>query len=164
MAQSFQIMLDPRKIRITRDPRGIPVLQEDDGEKIIYRVVRAFPLSSPHAYISLLDDDGKEIGMIQNLSELDPSSMEVIGEELEKAYFIPRIKKILMLKELYGGVTEFSVETDRGFRDFEIRGRDAIRLMGLSRVIITDVDGNKYEIPDNEVLDPRSRSLLGWMV
>jgi hypothetical protein len=164
MSDRFHQALEPATIRIRRDDKGRPIHVHDGEEKLVYQVARAFPLSTPEDYVSLLDEDGKELGMIHHMGELDDSSKTIVAEELEKAYFIPRIKKILRLKEVYGGVTDFSVETDRGYRDFEVRGREGIRLMGLSRIIITDVDGNKYEVPDSRGLDSRSRSLLGWMV
>ena len=84
-------------------------------------------------------------------------------EELEKAYFMPKIKKILRIKELYGGMTWFAVETDRGYREFEIQSKTSMRNLGLSRVIFTDVDGNKYEIPDITHLDARSKSFYNWL-
>ncbi len=159
----MQEFLDPAQVRIVRDAKRRPVLKSGESEKAIYRALKDFPVTSPDRYISLLDEDGNEIGTVKRLKDLDPSSREVLSEELAKAYFVPRIKKVLVVKELYGGVMEIAVETDRGYREFEIRSRESVRFVGLSRLMITDVDGNKYEVSDIRDLDSRSRSLLSWM-
>jgi len=121
-------------------------------------------LTGPEKYISLADEEGKELGMIRQLKDLDPSSKKILEEELERAYFVPVIKRILAVRELYGGVTDIAVETDKGYREFELRSKDTIRFVGLSRIMITDVDGNRYEIPNMGALDARSKSLIEWMV
>ncbi len=154
--------LNPGSMSLQRDQKGRLVLKVGDEERLVLRVIRSFPLTSPNGFVSLWGEDG-EIGLIPNLEALDSSSRTVIGQELEKAYFMPKIRKILRVKELYGGITEFAVETDKGFREFEIQSKNQIRHVGVSRVLITDVDGNKYEIPDVTRLDSRSRSLYGWV-
>jgi len=152
----------PDKIRIRRDQRGQVVLKRDDGEVQLSRILRSFPLTKTNSYISLWDEE-KELGIIHRIGDLDKKSQVTLNEELEKAYFMPRIKKILRIKELYGGMTWFAVETDRGYREFEIQSKHHMRHIGLTRVIFTDVDGNKYEIPDVTHMDARSRSFYNWL-
>lgn len=160
----MQDFLDPTKIRIMRDSHKRVLLKIGDEEKVVYRVMRNFPLTGPEKYLSLADEEGKELGMIRQLKDLDPSSKKILEEELERAYFVPVIKRILAVRELYGGVTDIAVETDKGYREFELRSKDTIRFVGLSRIMITDVDGNRYEIPNMGALDARSKSLIEWMV
>jgi len=160
----MQDFLDPTKIRIIRDSHRRVLLKVGEEEKVVYRVMRSFPLTGPEKYLSLADEEGKELGMIRQLKDLDPSSRKILEEELERAYFVPIIKRILAVKELYGGVTDIAVETDRGYREFELRSKETIRFVGLSRIMITDVDGNRYEIRDMGAMDARSKSLIEWMV
>jgi len=160
----MQDFLDPTKIRIIRDSHKRVLLKVGEEEKVVYRVMRSFPLTGPEKYLSLADEEGKELGMIRQLKDLDPSSRKILEEELERAYFVPIIKRILAVKELYGGVTDIAVETDRGYREFELRSKETIRFVGLSRIMITDVDGNRYEIRDMGAMDARSKSLIEWMV
>jgi len=160
----MQDFLDPTKIGIIRDSHKRVLLKVGEEEKVVYRVMRSFPLTGPEKYISLADEEGKELGMIRQLKDLDPSSRKILEEELERAYFVPIIKRILAVKELYGGVTDIAVETDRGYREFELRSKETIRFVGLSRIMITDVDGNRYEIRDMGAMDARSKSLIEWMV
>ncbi len=160
----METFLDPTKLSIGRDPHRRVLLKIGEEEKVVYRIIRNFPLTAPDKYISLLDEDGKELGIIRQLKELDPPSRKVLEEELEKAYFVPAIKRVLAVRELYGGVTDIAVETDKGYREFELRSKDSIRFVGPSRIMITDVDGNKYEIRNMAALDARSKSLIEWMV
>jgi hypothetical protein len=153
---------DPEKIRIRRNDQGNIILIEGDEETQVSRVVRSFPLTKLYSFISLWDEKD-ELGMVHRLKDLDKTSRMTLREELEKAYFMPKIKKILRIKELYGGMTWFAVETDRGYREFEILNKNSMRHMGLTRVIFDDVDGNKYEIPDVTHMDARSRSFYNWL-
>ena len=154
--------LNPEKIMVRRNPQGRIVLTNEGQETQISRIVRSFPLTKSGSFISLWND-GDEVGIIHHLRDLDKASQSTILEELEKAYFMPKIKKILRIKELYGGMTWFAVDTDRGYREFEIQSKTSMRQMGLTRVIFTDVDGNKYEIPDITHLDARSKSFYNWL-
>ena len=54
----------------------------------------------------------------------------------------------------------WEVETDRGYRVFDIRDREDLRLIGGTRVLLQDADGNRFEIEDIGELDDRSRRLL----
>jgi hypothetical protein len=153
---------DPEKIRIRRNDRGNIILVNEDRETPVSRIIRSFPLTKLNSFISLWDDD-KELGMVHRLKDLDKTSRMTLREELEKAYFMPKIKKILRIKELYGGMTWFAVETDRGYREFEILNKNSMRHIDLNRVIFDDVDGNKYEIPDVTHMDARSRSFYNWL-
>jgi hypothetical protein len=155
-------ILDPSDVRITRDDGGRLLLRKGEEERVISRVIRSFPLTKAFKYISLWDEEG-EIGLIEEVKDLDATSQQILREELERAYFMPRIKRLIRIRELYGGITEFDVETDRGFRQFSIPNKNSIRHVSVTRILITDADGNKYEVPDTTALDSRSRSLFGWL-
>ncbi len=162
MDQVEQAILDPGDVRITRDETGRLKITYGGEDRIVSRVIRSFPLTKASQYISLWDDE-REIGLIERMSDLDANSQRVLAEELEKVYFMPRIKRLIRIKELYGGITEFEVETNRGFRQFSIPNKNSIRHVTETRILITDADGNKYEIPDTTAMDSRSRSLFGWL-
>ena len=159
--QDFSVnILDPRKIRIYRDETGRLRLIYDDAEKItIKRIVRAFPLTMPWRYIILIDENGREIGLIRDVGDLDESSMKTLKDELEKAYFIPKIKRIYQIKEEFG-VLIWETETDKGPRRFEVTSRRDVKKMGKRRIIVRDADGNLYDIPNYASLDQKSIILL----
>jgi len=159
--QDFSVnILDPKKIRICRDEMGRLKLIFDDAVKItIKRVVRAFPLTMPWRYIILIDENDREIGLLRDIRELDESSMKVLKDELERVYFIPKIKRIYRIKEEFG-VLIWETETDKGPRRFEVTSRRNVKKMGKRRIIVRDADGNLYDIPDYAHLDQKSIILL----
>ncbi|RLI02783.1 hypothetical protein DRO38_03525, partial [Candidatus Bathyarchaeota archaeon] len=146
-------ILDPRKIRICRDESGRLKLIFDNDEKVlIKRVVRAFPLTMPWRYVILIDENDREVGLLRDLGDLDETSMKVLKDELERVYFIPKIKKIHRIKEEFG-VLIWETETDKGPRRFEVTSRRDVKKMGKRRIIVRDADGNLYDIPDYADLD-----------
>ena len=153
-------ILDPRKIRICREESGRLKLIFDNDEKVlIKRVVRAFPLTMPWRYVILIDENDREVGLLRDLGDLDETSMKVLKDELERVYFIPKIKKIHRIKEEFG-VLIWETETDKGPRRFEVTSRRDVKKMGKRRIIVRDADGNLYDIPDYADLDQKSIILL----
>lgn len=125
------------------------------------RIARAFPLSDPERYIGLRDAADKDIGMLVTLVGLDAGSRRIIAEELDRRYFIPIIQRVIQVKEEPGVIT-WEVETDRGRRRFFVQNlRDSVNeLTPNKRVLLTDKDGLRYEIPDVEKLDAKSYNVL----
>lgn len=122
-------------------------------------VRRAFPISDADQLVTFSDRDGNEIGVLLDPAQLDARSLAALEAEMQLAYFVPRITRIVELKDEYG-LRLWSVETDRGPREFATQSRQDVRLVGKSRYIIRDVDGNRYEIADLMALDLRSRGKL----
>jgi hypothetical protein len=157
--------LDPKKTTVSRNAFNELVVEEKDGitlEKV--SPVRSFPLTSPTKFIAFTNEDGEELALMEDIELLDRASRAALEEELEKRYFIPRIFRVKSLKNRFG-VLSWEVETDRGDRAFDVRERDDIRhLPGTSRVLVRDVDGNRYDIPDTARLDAASQALLETVV
>ena len=149
--------LDPAKIRLFRSPMGAPRLEI--LEKVCYTRVavrRILPLSDPDHYISLGVGEEMEIGIIEDPSRLDSESLKILREELDKRYFTPVIEKIHRVKERFG-IHEWAVETSRGRVTFAVQGlHQNVRQVPPARLLITDVRGNRYDIPDYHRLDSHS--------
>ncbi len=91
---------------------------------------------------------------------LDAESKEALQEELDKAYFMPHIRAILAMDE-YLGIETWKVMTNKGEREFQVRDpRNSVRHLPHDRVLIKDVDGNRYEVRRWRELDRRSIYLL----
>lgn len=115
-----------------------------------------FPVTSPHRYISLLDEDMKEFAVIRNADALMKESRAVILDVLKEYYLIPKITRILDREEKYGTL-KWTVDTDHGVRSFSINHRlSDIKTIYDRRVLIRDSNDNRYEIPDYEALDMKS--------
>ena len=150
--------VEPRQIRVFKDERQqIRVTLLDDRSYLQVRAMTSFPLSNPDCFIGLADGKQKQICMIRALSDLDPTSQELIRELLETRYFSPRIVRIEMTKEEFG-VSQWKVDTDRGRREFFVRNlRDAMQDLPNNESLIADVDGNRFILPDLSTMDKESR-------
>jgi len=154
-------VLDPHQTRIRWDQHdGVKVRLPDGAEHFQVRLAQAFPVTRRRRFILLYDRDGNEIGVIPGLKGLDPTSQDTVRRELDRSYFLSRIKRIVRVEDRYGLAT-WHVITDRGPRTFNIRSRsENIWWIGPGRVLIRDPDGNRYEIPNTDKLDHHSRVLL----
>lgn len=114
-------------------------------------VYRTFPFTDPDHYISIreVDEKAREIGVIKDLkSDVTKEEAAMLLEQLEIRYFTPVIKKIYNIKEEYG-YAYFEVKTNFGKCKFTIHmsGGSVVHL-SEERILISDLDGNRYEIPD----------------
>ena len=117
---------------------------------------RAFPFDMPDKYISVLDKDKKEIGLIHEISSFDEETQKLLQEELERKYYAPVITRIYSVKERYG-FSYWVVETSSGRMSFTLQDTyRSILKAGKDRIFIIDMDGNRYEIPDLNKLDFKS--------
>ena len=117
---------------------------------------RLFPLSGLRKYITLLDDEGKEQGIIRDLDALEPEQRQIIEECLNEYYMIPKIVKVYECYEK-DYVLHMIVDTDQGHRQIHIRNRYSdMKLLYDNRVLIRDADDNRYEIPNWLALDKKS--------
>ena len=152
-------LLDPKELRMALDAFGdLEVRFEEEIYKKV-EALRAFPISEAMRFIVLRDENGKEVGMIEDPGAMDTASRKALKEELERRYFIPKVVRINRIDESYG-MPHWDVQTDRGGRHFELQTRQDARRLSAGRVLIRDADGNRYEIPNIRKLDPQSRALV----
>lgn len=158
---SFELrILDTKKLKVFRAAGVTRLTIDGDRSWIKVSVSRAFPLSDPDHYLGFLDGGGKDIGLLQDPDPLDGESRKVVDEELEKRYFVPVVERVLTVREEFGSVY-WKVETDRGEAEIVVRNlKDSMQELSASRVIITDVDGNRFEFPDIARLDGKSQGIL----
>lgn len=122
---------------------------------------RLFPISGLRKYISLLDNEEKEVAIIRNLDTLMEDSKHVVEQCLKEYYFIPKILEIYEVKEVSGNIN-MHVKTDKGDRRFEIWHRyNDIKVIHGTRVLFRDVSDNRYEIENIDELDKPSQIRLG---
>jgi hypothetical protein len=129
-------------------------------DRRVSAVIQAFPLSNKGRMVAVRDADGAEIALLDDVHKLDPASRKILDREIEKAYFMPVIEDLLNVTDTLG-VLNWTVETDRGRRVFQIKNlRRNIRRIGRERVVIRDVDGNRYEVRDLSKLPLHAQDLL----
>lgn len=152
--------IEARKVRFSKVGARLDMTLEGDKtyEKVTVR--RAFPLSLPTCHHSVRDADNKEIGMLCGIEKLDAESKRLLDLEFERRYMVAIIRKIVKVTERFGTV-DWDVETDRGLCRFTTRDlRENALRVGGNHYLITDVENNRFEVPDLNALDPNSQALL----
>ena len=124
---------------------------EFDGKKWErVQVIRLFPFTEPDQFISIrtVEERSKEIGVIEDMKKVSKETRKMLEEQLKLHYFTPVIQKVLDIKDEYG-YAYFHVMTDRGECRFTINmGGYAVVRLTDTRLLITDLDENRFEIPD----------------
>ena len=134
------------------------------GEEFYPRVTvaRMFPFSDKDEFISVrtAQERSKEIGIVEKLSGVSRETAEMLEEQLTLRYFTPVIEKIIKIKDEYG-FAYWNVVTNHGACSFTIRmgGNSVIHLADV-RILILDIDENRFEIPDINRLTPAERKKL----
>ncbi len=142
---------------LIRDDLGRLVLKRPGQDDIVdVRVRRAFPWSRAGGFVSIRSSDGKELALIEDLDALAPSRRQVIERELTDGSFIPRITHVNAVDVRFG-YQQWDVRTDRGPAEFRVQEREDVRFLHDGRFAIKDADGNIYELPALDQLDPASR-------
>lgn len=135
-----------------------PIKYTPDGKRDYGRVLlhRAFPFDHPDGLVSVLQEDGFEIGVIRSIADFDDKTAAMLRDVLDKTYFIPEITRIYSTKDRFGFVY-FKCATDKGDVDFVLRNPfGSIIRLGEHNIYLIDVDGNRYHIPDVSKLDRKS--------
>ncbi len=130
-----------------------------DGAASPVRPVRCFPLSRPAAYISLRDDDEREVALVVDLDDLDPDSRSVLAEELADAGFVLHIARIHSVNEELE-IRTWKVDTREGPRTFQTARDEWPRQLPGGGLLLRDVAGDLYLVPQASELDARSRRAI----
>ncbi|MFN3652120.1 MAG: DUF1854 domain-containing protein [Armatimonadota bacterium] len=153
--------MDVNEIRLFYQPAG--TLRATVGEDRSYPVVRlyqAWPLSRPGQYLSLQDAKGDEFALVPRLEDLAPESRLVAQEEIRRRYLTARVDAVESVRTEFG-VTYWTVRTDKGARDFVVQSlSESCVWLSERHVLISDVDGNRFEIGDLTTLDEASKRWL----
>ena len=149
------------ELKLFHEPKDRLRLTIDDDRS--YHTVKpawAAPLSHPNEYLSLLDGKGKEIVMIRNLADLPADSLAAVKVELHRRYLTATVISIVDARVEFGA-TYWTLDTDRGTRDLVAQNlqENAVWLSD-SHLLLLDVEGNRFEIPDVNALDARSRAFV----
>ena len=117
---------------------------------------RQFPFELEWEFLSVMDSEKQEIGILRELTSFDEETRALLTCELERRYYTPVIQRILSMKERYG-FSYWKVKTADGEVSFTLQ--DTFRSMihtGENRLLLLDVNGNRFEISDVTALDRKS--------
>ncbi|HOJ12495.1 MAG TPA: DUF1854 domain-containing protein [Clostridiales bacterium] len=157
-------MLDLKNAEFYVTPGGFTGLRYagKDYNRIALR--RALPVGHPMEYISVADKENKEIGMIRSLSELSEKQRSIVIAELDNRYYCPTVHELKSVKnklgyvyfELIIGRNSFKYKKNCAVKDVNKN----IRMLDDDRLVIFDVDGNRYIIQSLTELDKKSLKRL----
>lgn len=154
------VFLDAKNLRFFRHGVTLRLTVEEDRSYLNVSILRAFPLSKPTRFLSVRDGANQEIGLIVNPADLDVKNRKLVEEDLERRYLVPAVTRIVAAKERFGAV-DWTMETDRGVCRLTTRNlRENVQRPAPGRIIINDVDGNRYDIHDVDDLSFESQELL----
>ena len=151
---------DGAKIRLARNEDG--TLRVDTGTRVFprARVRIGRPLYDPDAFASILNEKGKELGLIFGLEKMPAPSKAVLADATVHHDLTCRILKVISLTHQFGAAF-WEVDTDKGHREFVIRGTtEHIRWLTDDRLLITDVNGTRFEILSLTGLDSKSQTQI----
>lgn len=154
------LFLDPKQLSFFLHGAILRLTVAGDRSYPKVYLLRAFPLSEPDRFLSVRDGANEEVGLIVDPAQLDGESQKVVAEYLERRYIVPVVTKIVSARERFGTV-DWTMETDRGLCRFTTRNlRENIQRPAPGRIIINDVDGNRYDIRDLDELSREGQELL----
>lgn len=161
--------MDQPVIRETCEPRierrrdGQLWLTTHDGASTAVRIARCFPWSARSQFISLRDEERRELWLIESPDTLDPDSRETLEDALVEADFVLELERIVNVDEEIE-IRCWDVETSQGRRRFQTRRDDWPRVVPGGGVLIRDVAGDLYYIREPGTLDGKSQALLAAFV
>jgi Domain of unknown function (DUF1854) len=158
------VFLDAKRLRFFKHGAVLRLTIEEDRSYLKVSVLRAFPLSEPDRFlsvrVSIRDGENEEVGLIVSPAELSAENRKLVEEDLERRYIVPVVTRIVGAKERFGSV-DWMVETDRGVCRFTTRNlRENVQLPAPGRIILNDVDGNRYDIRNVDDLSLESQRLI----
>ena len=129
-------------------------LGEEEAKRAF--LCRQFPHELLWDFISVMDDEQHEIGIIKAISLFESETEELLRRELNRRYYAPTIEKILGVKERYG-FSYWKVTCEHGDVEFTVKDTfRSILSVGGGRLLVLDVNGNRFQIPDVSKLDKKS--------
>lgn len=152
--------LEPEKCSFSFNANGFLVLTLNGESKGRVKLIKSYPYSLNDEYICVHDLDDNEIGIIRDLKALDTASLQNALKELQNRYYCPTVTAVKSIKERMG---HFYFETliDGKEKSFTVRDLTRnLRFSGENTLLIFDVDGNRYIIPEYEKIEQKSRRLL----
>lgn len=129
------------------------------GEEKAVRVRRLFPWSEKDRHVSLRDASNREFALVGPDDDLDADSRRALDEAILDAGFVLEVTRVLELEEEVE-IRVWTVETRQGPRTFQTHLDDWPRDVPGGALLIRDVAGDLYHVPDPEAMDARSRELL----
>ena len=175
-------LLDLDKAEFYVAESGFTGLKYDGEDHKHITLKRALPVGRPMEYISVADQKNKEIGILRAVDELNDEQFVIVMNELNRRYYCPEILEVKSVKDKLGYVymelllntpDSTSARSDKkekksgtgsakGFvKSCAVKDVNKnVYMLSDRRLIIFDVDGNRYIINDLSAIDKNSQRKL----
>ncbi|MGD2069995.1 MAG: DUF1854 domain-containing protein [Gemmatimonadota bacterium] len=130
-----------------------------NGEERPVRVRRLFPWSEDARHVSLRDARNREFALVAPGHPLDAASARVLEDAMAAAGFVLEVTAVLGIEEEVE-IRVWNVETRQGPRTFQTRLDEWPRETPGGGLVMRDVAGDLYHVPDPAGLDAGSRERL----
>ena len=138
----------PEKLHFYRNPQGFLALDLDDKSYPRVQLRRALPFSDPARWVCVTDMDDNELALIEDIAALGDNQRGLVCAELDLRYYYPVVTEIKSIKEKMG---TYYFEVSIGGHEKNAAVKDIsknLRTLSGGTVVLTDVDGNRFLIPD----------------
>lgn len=153
-------LLTPEECEFSFNANGFITFTHKGEAKGRVKLVRTYPYSLEDEYICVHTLDDKELGIIRDLKELSAESCQCARRELQNRYYCPTVTTVKSVKERMGNFY-FETIIDEKKKSFTVRDiTKNLRFAGENTLLIFDMDGNRYVIPDFQGIEEKSRRLL----
>jgi len=151
----FPASFDAARVRLTENPDGTLDLRAGARAFKRIRIKLGRPLYKPEDFASVLNEKN-EVALLVNLAGLPPAARAILERHRLRGDLTTKVLKINDISHQFGA-SFWDVQTEKGGRQFVIRGTsEHVRWLDDDRLLITDVNGNRFEIPSMARLDARS--------
>ena len=156
-------MFEPGELSFFRAPDGDARTRMAVRDELCYvdvRVARALPLTEPDRYLTIRDSEDHDIGLVVEWRKLDSDSLSLVDEALGRSHFLPKVVLVNKVTDNFG-IILWDLVTDHGPKKYVVRNlRDNSVALTARRVLMTDVDGDRFEFPDIHAYGPQALEVL----
>jgi ABC-type glutathione transport system ATPase component len=146
------------RLTFSRSPQGELALNVGGHSWVGVEVIPVAPLSYPERFVAVMHG-GVEIGLLDDPRELDQAGRRLVSEEMSRRWLSTTVHHIDAAMHDSAGLVSLHVRTNRGSREVVLEATDQhVRRIG-HRWLLTDRNGNRFEISDDS-LDPQSARRL----
>lgn len=150
--------LTPENTVFTKTAGNMLSVMVNEEEYPVVYLHCSFPHTNKSIYVSVRTIENKEIGMIKVLDDFPAEIVRLLEEQIKIRYFAPEIVKVVKIREEFG-YSYWETETSAGVCKFTVRSGGAnVKVISETKVLINDVDGNRFIIEDlNKLSDKEYR-------
>jgi len=162
-------LLPADELSFSLSENGFVCLKYNGNEYKQVILARIMPFTKPYNYISVMDKERNEIGIVKDIYELNSESADIVKTELNRRYYCKQVISIISAKfkmgylyidaEMKNGNETIAInDTSKNIR--QLAQEVGTEKLASGRILITDVDGNRYEIKDLSKMDKKSQRAI----